>query len=292
MPLTLGCKFASSPKTRLPAASSLSATSSNRSRLPAADGQYSAVYNALSFVIASMGSSTIYFWIHLHMVKMQYRSALAVSSLVTLIAFYHYMRIFDSFSAAYAFAPQTADSIDYTPVATGQPFNDAYRYMDWLLTVPLLLIELILVMDLGDETRPMCTKLGVAATLMIILGYPGEISDDNAVRWIFWVLAMIPFIYIVFVLFVGLKDAVAKQPENARGLVNIARWLTVVSWCTYPVVFVLPMLFDLDATGSLIGIQVGYSISDVISKCGLGIYITQIALAKSVEKAEDALAEA
>jgi len=127
---------------------------------------------------------------------------------------------------------------------------------------------------------------------MIVLGYPGEISDDSPTRWIFWVLAMIPFLYIVFVLFVGLKDAVEKQPDSARGLVNMARWVTVISWCTYPAVFVLPMIFNLDATGSLIGIQVGYSISDVISKCGLGIFVTQIALAKSAGVAPESLAEA
>jgi len=56
--------------------------------------QYSAVYNALSFVMASMGASTVYFFFHAHLVKPEFRTAICISALVTLIAFYHYFRIF------------------------------------------------------------------------------------------------------------------------------------------------------------------------------------------------------
>ena len=99
-----------------------------------------------------MHAVQIYFFFHAHLVQYKYRTALCVSGLVTLIAFYHYLRIFNSWTEAYEFAPVTADSTDYICTASGKPFNDAYRYMDWLLTVPLLLIELILVMDLDKAT--------------------------------------------------------------------------------------------------------------------------------------------
>merc|ERR1711871_1219839 len=172
---------------------------------------YSAVYNALSFVMASMGASTVYFFYHAHLCKPEYRTAICISALVTLIAFYHYFRIFDSWNAAYAFKPVTADSTDYFPVATGIPFNDAYRYMDWLLTVPLLLLELVLVMKLDADTT--CTvgiRLGTAAALMILLGYPGELITEGpelGTRWMYWAVAMCPFAYIVHTLLVGLKAA-------------------------------------------------------------------------------------
>ncbi len=77
---------------------------------------------------------------------------------------------------------------------TGTPFNDAYRYVDWLLTVPLLLIELILVMKLPkEETASLGWNLGLASALIVALGYPGEIQDVLRVRWFWWALAMIPF---------------------------------------------------------------------------------------------------
>jgi len=243
---------------------------------------YSTVYNSLSFVMASMMASTIYFFFHAHLVQHKYRTALCVSGLVTLIAMYHYLRIFNSWVEAYEFAPVTADSTDYICRASGKPFNDAYRYMDWLLTVPLLLIELILVMDLDKATEAaLSVKLGGAAALMIVLGYPGEITLESSTRWFFWFLAMMPFCYIVFTLFVGLKDAVDKQDPAARGLVSSARWVTIISWTTYPVVYILPMLGFDTATSSLVGIQVGYSISDFVAKCVVGLMVTRIAIAKS-----------
>merc|ERR1712124_177873 len=69
---------------------------------------------------------------------------------------------------------------------------------DWLLTVPLLLIELILVMELpAEETKSLSVNLGVASAVMVALGYPGEIQDDLAMRWIWWAAAMVPFCYVV-----------------------------------------------------------------------------------------------
>ena len=75
--------------------------------------------------------------------------------------------------------------------------------MDWLLTVPLLLMELVFVMGFKEtsQTVKYSTILGSLAALMIILGYPGEIADSLVVRWVFWALAMLPFIAIVIVLF-------------------------------------------------------------------------------------------
>ena len=110
-------------------------------------GQFRPTWNAVL-----PQASTVYFFFHAHLVSRRYRTALCISGLVTLIAFYHYVRIFNSFVEAYEFVPVTEASTEYAVTASGQPFNDAYRYMDWLLTVPLLLIELLLVMDL-DKVR-------------------------------------------------------------------------------------------------------------------------------------------
>jgi bacteriorhodopsin len=215
------------------------------------------------------------------MVQMKYRTALCISGLVTAIAFYHYFRMFNSWTDAYTFEPVNENSTDYIVRATGFPYNDAYRYMDWLLTVPLLLIELILVMGLDKETtRDKSIKLGTAAAIMIALGYPGEIAESNVTRMIYWALAMVPFLYIIYVLFVNLKDAVAQQPACARDLVSQARYVTIISWLTYPFVYVLPAL-GVSGTTAMVGVQIGYSISDFISKCGLGLMITMIALRKS-----------
>merc|ERR1712187_198451 len=136
------------------------------------DLQYQAVYNVLSFALASMMATTVYLWFRSFAVKDQYKSAVLISGLVTFIAAYHYVRIFNSWVDAYKYELGVAD-----PKMTGVPFNDAYRYMDWLLTVPLLLIEILLVMKLDEATyNSKAWVLGTGSALMIVSGYYGELT--------------------------------------------------------------------------------------------------------------------
>jgi bacteriorhodopsin len=240
-------------------------------------GEYNLIYNAFSLTIAVMGASTIFFLLGRSQVTKSYRTAVTVTALVTLVACYHYFRIFDSWVAAYTV-------IDGIVKPTGVAFNDAYRYVDWLLTVPLLLLELILVMKLPQkQTVSTAVRLGLLAVAMVALGYPGEVSTDVTTRWIFWVLAMIPFTVIVVELFVGLKKSIATQPENVRSMVSTARWITVLSWCFYPLVFVFPMIGFTGGT-ALALVQVGYTVADIVAKAAFGIFIYTIAVRKSEDE--------
>ncbi len=236
--------------------------------------QFDLVHNAFSFTIAVMGAATLFFILSRSQVAPPYRTTLAVTALVTGIALYHYLRIYASWDAAYTV---TNDTI----TATGIKFNDAYRYVDWLLTVPLLLVELILVMRLSQsESTKKILKLGVLAAVMVGLGYPGEIATNSSTRWFWWSLSMIPFLIIVYDLAVGLKASIVSQPESARGLIRSARTLTIVSWCFYPIVFVLPMLGITGGDATTV-VQVGYTIADIVAKAGFGVMIYLIAVRKS-----------
>jgi bacteriorhodopsin len=236
--------------------------------------QYSLVYNAFSFVFAAMAAATIFLFLNRSQVSSPYKTAVTLSGIVTMIAMYHYFRIFTSWSEAY-------DVMNGVVKASGRPFNDTYRYVDWLLTVPLLVTELVLVMRLpGNQGSVKATRLAVLALIMVALGYPGEISQDAGTRWLWWSLSMIPFLIIQFELFVGLKSSIEAQPLQARGMVSAARYITVITWLFYPVVFILPMV-GLTGTSALVGVQVGYSIADVLAKAGFGIFIYNIAVRKS-----------
>lgn len=239
-------------------------------------GQFSLVYNAFSFGIATFAAATLFFWFGRSQVSHHYKTALTITGLVTFIAFYHYWRIFDSWGEAYELTGGVV-------TATGVGFNQAYRYVDWLLTVPLLLIELILVMRLSrDETISKSVKLGGAAALMIILGYPGEVSGGiDSTRMIWGVLSMIPFLYIVYTLYTSLGEAIARQPEQVRGLIRLARNLIVVAWFFYPVVYFLPFVLSLDGGTTTAAIEVGYTIADITAKAVFGVVIYAIAVRKS-----------
>merc|ERR1719407_269559 len=247
-------------------------------------GQWLAVYNALSFGIAGMGSCMIFVWLQMPNVKKQYRTALAITGLVVAIATYHYVRIFNSWNAAFE-VTNGGGQEDYKVTLTGAPFNDAYRYVDWILTVPLLLIELILVMGLpASETVSKSWTLGVASAVMVALGYPGEIQSDPSGRWMWWFFAMIPFLYVVAELAVGLSEASSKQAPSVASLTGYARWLTIISWLTYPFVYIIKML-GISGVAATAGEQIGYSIADVVAKAVFGILIWAIAAEKS--KIED-----
>jgi bacteriorhodopsin len=247
------------------------------------DLQYQAVYNVLSFALASMMATTVFLWFRSFAVKDQYKSAVLISGLVTFIAAYHYIRIFNSWVEAYHYS---VDKVD--PALTGVPFNDAYRYMDWLLTVPLLLIEILLVMKLSDaDYSAKAWNLGVGSALMIVSGYYGEltVTGDLTPRWICWLISMMFFLYIVYELLVGLSAATNSEADpTIKSKIQTAQIMTVISWCTYPIVYLFPML-GINAAQAVVSIQIGYCASDIISKCGVGLLIYQITYAKSNKEA-------
>lgn len=237
--------------------------------------QYSLVSNLMSLTIATMGASALFFFLSRQLVSQKYRLALNVSGLVVAIACYHYFKIFESFTAAYTLSGDV-----YT--ASGIPFNDAYRYADWLLTVPLLLVELVAVLSLSKkESGPLLGKLTIAAVLMIALGYPGEISSDAGTRWLWGILSTIPFLYILYVLFAQLGDAVERQVEPARVLLKNARLLIFATWGFYPIAYTIGTLGLGSGASTEVAIQVGYTLADITAKAGLGVFIFNIARVKT-----------
>merc|ERR1719191_2313515 len=93
------------------------------------------------------------------------------------------------------------------------------------------------------------------------------------------------FLYICYELIEGLAAATNSEDDPVvKGKIRVAQYMTVVSWCTYPIVYLFPM-FGITASKAVVSIQIGYCVSDIISKCGVGLVIYQITLAKSTKEA-------
>ena len=237
--------------------------------------QFSTVSNVLSFTIAAMGASALFFFLSRSSVAPKYRPALLVSGLVVSIAGYHYIRIYESWHLAYALGGDLFK-------ATVTPFNDAYRYADWFLTVPLLMVELITVLALPKaEGRSLLTKLVIAAALMIGLGYPGEISSDPTTRWFFWGASMVPFVYLLAVLFSQLTKSLQTQPVAVRSLVSLARVVLLVTWSFYPIAYAIITVTGTKSPAGQVALQVGYTLADITAKAGFGLLIYFMARVKS-----------
>ncbi|HJL39840.1 MAG TPA: bacteriorhodopsin-like [Myxococcales bacterium LLY-WYZ-16_1] len=238
-------------------------------------GQFQLVYNVLSLSIAAMLGSFAFFVMARGQLAPKFRPAMIMSALVVGIAGYHYWRIFNSWDAAY----QLTEAGTY--VATGKPFNDAYRYVDWLLTVPLLVAELVAVLALRkDVSGRMMTKLIIASTAMIALGYPGEIADGAAGRTVWGLLSTVPFVYIVYVLWNELGKAAADNSSHTKVLLRNTQLLLLGTWGFYPIAYMLPLFGVGGGAVGEVALQVGYSLADILAKCGYGLMIYHIARSK------------
>jgi bacteriorhodopsin len=249
--------------------------------------QFSAVYNMLSLGIASMLFTSIFLFIARERVLPKYRLAVMVSATVTSIAAYHYFRMFDSFSHAYGMngesfeANQAGMALDFGFAH----YNVGYRYIDWLLTVPLLLVELVAVLGLAKAIQSSLLKrLVPAAAAMIILGYPGDIKLEGINPSMWGLLSTIPFLYIMYVLWVELTKSLASQSEKIRKLFLGLRLLLIATWGVYPITFIMAMNSTGSPTASeVVSREVGYSIADILAKCLFGLIIFSIARIKSAE---------
>jgi bacteriorhodopsin len=242
--------------------------------------QFSTVYNLLSLAIASLLFTAIYLVASQRRVSPRYRNALVVSAIVCGIATYHYFRIFANFTESY---PAGAD-VAAPHVLSAIQFNEAYRYVDWFLTVPLLLVETVAVLALSrDVQRGLLYKLVPASALMIALGYPGEISSDTLTRGVWGALSTIPFIYILYVLFVELTRSLDRQPVQVQHTIKMLRISLVGLWGIYPIAYLFPMIggdFFSGPDGFVLR-QAGYSIADILAKAAYGLVIYKIARVKS-----------
>lgn len=236
--------------------------------------QFNIIYQAFSLAIAAMFASALFFFNAKSLVGQRYRVAIIISGVVVSIAGYHYFRIFNSWDATYALQ-------EGVYFVTGAPFDDAYRYIDWLLTVPLLLIEAVAVLALPLKVaRPLFVKLAIAAVLMIATGYVGEVADTIKVRAIWGAISTVPFLYILFVLWTELNRAVERQPQQVKTLVNGMRFLLLASWGVYPIAYLLPEIGIQGATAT-VGVQVGYTVADLLAKPLFGLLVFSVARTKT-----------
>jgi bacteriorhodopsin len=222
------------------------------------------VYNALSFGTAVMLGAFVYFLTQIKSVAKQFQSGVAVSAVVVGIAGYHYFRMWSDWGKG--------------------TVNEGYRYADWLITVPLLVFELLIVLGVTAERRKkLMFSLVPATVLMIALGYPGEISANDGTKWLYWVLAMLPFAYILWILNGELKAAGTRETGAVSKAIKNATTVLLVTWMVYPIAYLFPVIFDASNEGAETARQLGYTLADITAKGLYGLMILSIAKARSTD---------
>ena len=213
----------------------------------------------LGFV--AMAAGTVYFFLERGDLKPEHRIAATYAGIITFIAaiMYWIMTDFVGFFDQAA----TAD------VAATMP----YRYIDWLLTTPLLLVEFGLIVAIaGAATKGFVTRIVIADIIMIVTGYLGEVSPVGALEtWVYFIISSLAWLYIVYAVFQVKLDG---MPAYAANAVKIMRRFVLFGWAIYPIGTSIEQFMKLggaDVTAAVAIAAIVYVIADVLNKVGFGM---------------------
>ena len=219
----------------------------------------------MSFWIISIGmvAATVFFFMESMKVDAKWRTSLVVAGLVTMIAAVHYFYM-------RAVWIETAD----TPTV--------YRYIDWILTVPLQIVEFYLILAaVGAVAGRVFWNLLVASLVMLIAGYVGEVGYVNV--WLAFIVGMLGWIYILYAIFAGdAQENLSSAPEGVQSAFRTMRLIVLVGWAIYPLGYVFGYAGNQVDASSLNAI---YNIADFVNKIAFGLMIWAAATSSSEKTA-------
>jgi bacteriorhodopsin len=212
----------------------------------------------LGFV--AMAAGTLYFVLERGDLKPEHRIAATYAGIITFIAAIMYWIMTD----IVGFFDQSAGEIGATM---------PYRYIDWLLTTPLLLVEFGLIVAIaGAATKGFVSRLVIADIIMIVTGYLGEVGMEGEVSTIVWfVISSLAWLYIVYAVFQVKLDG---MPAYAASAVKTMRLFVMLGWAIYPIGTATEEFMKLsgaDVGGAVAIAAIVYVIADVLNKVGFGM---------------------
>ncbi len=202
-------------------------------------------------------------FLSLNQLDKKWRNSVLVSGLITFIAAVHFWYMRDA---------AMAGSLDNVT---------AFRYVDWILTVPLMCVEFYLILKVAGATKNLMWKLIGLSTVMLVTGYLGE-TGDSAVMW--GTISGLAYFVIAYMIWFGEAKALATE---AGGDVLQAHkylcWFVLVGWAIYPLGYMdgTTGWYDALPTEGLLDINVWYNIADAINKIGFGLVVYSLACKKS-----------
>ena len=221
-------------------------------------------YVAFTFFIGTMAmmAASVFFFFELNNTSKKWRTSVLVSGLITFIAavHYYYMREYN--------------------LGTEGDSPTFFRYVDWILTVPLMCVEFYLITKKAGAKISLLWKLIFASLVMLVTGYFGETIDrDSSVMW--GIISGAAYFYIAYLIWFGevAKLSQTAGPQVAKAT-RVLAWFVLVGWAIYPLGYIL------GTPGGLFGIQlvsdpeaaahsmdIVYNIADAINKIGFGLVI-------------------
>jgi len=214
----------------------------------------------LSFI--GMSAASLFFFIERSSVIRDYRPAMTISGAILAIAAINYFYMKNIYLAG---------------VAADEPtFPTAFRYIDWILTVPLMLVKFPVLLGLGPRGKHFLVILVTLAVLMIVTGLAGELNPETALlHYGSFGVGCVAWLLIVGLLFFAISDLPEEvDPVTARTIRRMT-YFVLLGWSIYPIGYLAPAFgFAPDYR------EIVYNIGDLINKIGLALFVYEAALGK------------
>ncbi|MEJ6615505.1 MAG: bacteriorhodopsin-like [Crocinitomicaceae bacterium] len=221
-------------------------------------------YVGFTFFVGCMAmmAASVFFFFSMNSFDKKWRTSILVSGLITFIAAVHYWYMRDYWASV-------GDSPTF------------FRYVDWVLTVPLMCVEFYLILKVAGAKKSLMWKLIFLSVVMLVTGYIGEtLLRDQAQVW--GLISGIAYFAIVYEIWFG---SAKKLAVKAGGSVLQAHktlcWFVLVGWAIYPIGYMAGTPGWYDGIFGGLNLDVIYNIGDAINKIGFGLVIYNLAVAAS-----------
>ena len=220
-------------------------------------------YVGFTFFVGTMAmmAASAFFFLSMNTFDSKWRTSILVSGLITFIAavHYYYMR-------------------DYW--ATNMESPTFFRYVDWILTVPLMCVEFYLILKAAGATQSLLWKMIFYSVVMLVAGYFGEVVYNTGSGPAIWgLLSGIAYFAIVYEIKFG---GAAKLAAAAGGAVQKAHntlfWFVLVGWAIYPIGYMAGTEGWYSGIFGGLEMDVVYNIGDAINKVGFGLVVNNLAV--------------
>lgn len=222
-------------------------------------------YVGFTFFIGSMAmmAATVFFFFQTTQVEGKWRDSMLIAGLITFIAAVHYFYMRDYW------------------ISTGTSPTEL-RYIDWILTVPLMCVEFFLILRAVGATQALLWKMIGYSLLMLIAGYIGEAVDPE--RTVLWgIISTVGYVGILYEAWFGSarKLAVNSSDPALLGAIKALGWFVFAGWAIYPIGYMCMPGGWLDGVLPSSTLDLFYNIGDAINKIGFGLVIYALAVSKS-----------
>ena len=203
---------------------------------------------------AAMLASSIFFFLERFDVSPKWKTSVTVAGLVTFVAFWHYLYMRGVW------------------VDTGMSPTEL-RYIDWLITVPLEIVEFYLILAAVTKVKAnLFWQLLGASLVMLVFGYLGEANILD--MYLAFAIGMLGWLYVIYLVFFGAAKKLNAESGNPSSQMafNAIRIIVLVGWAIYPIGFVLGNFGDLGIEG-VKAMNAIYNLADLVNKTAFGLVI-------------------